>query len=153
MIQTKWLVGKPGLEAAREIREKVFVREQFTPRGEEFDNIDDYCDHLIVYDNGIPVGTGRLYVRNGEYIPSRIAVIKEARGKGIGDLIMKLLLHRGISKGAKSFRISAQRYAKGFYERYGFRQVGQMFIMSGIEHITMRCDADKCIFPSKCCSK
>ncbi|MPN52573.1 hypothetical protein SDC9_200235 [bioreactor metagenome] len=38
---------------------------------------------------------------------------------------------------AREIRIEAQSYAKGFYERFGFRQVSDEFLEDGIPHIEM----------------
>lgn len=38
---------------------------------------------------------------------------------------------------AEQIRIEAQTYAKGFYEKLGFRQVSEEFLEDGIPHIQM----------------
>ncbi len=65
-------------------------------------------------------------------------VITTERGKGYGKLIMQ----EGINAakeyfGADRIDIEAQEYAKGFYERVGFRQSSDPFILDGIPHIKM----------------
>ena len=52
------------------------------------------------------------------------------------------LLDRGLQTaeawlGAGPIRIEAQTYAKGFYAKFGFRQVSQEFLEDGIPHIQM----------------
>ena len=39
--------------------------------------------------------------------------------------------------GKGPLRIEAQTYAKGFYEKFGFRQVSEEFLEDGIPHIQM----------------
>ena len=52
------------------------------------------------------------------------------------------LLRRGLKAaeawlGKGPLRIEAQTYAKGFYEKFGFRQVSEEFLEDGIPHIQM----------------
>ena len=61
-----------------------------------------------------------------------------ARGQGLGAE----LLRRGLKAaeawlGKGPLRIEAQTYAKGFYEKFGFRQVSEEFLEDGIPHIQM----------------
>ena len=65
-------------------------------------------------------------------------VVTRARGQGLGAQ----LLDRGLQTaeawlGAGPIRIEAQTYAKGFYAKFGFRQVSQEFLEDGIPHIQM----------------
>ena len=65
-------------------------------------------------------------------------VITTVRGKGYGKQIM---LH-AIEAAKEHFNatiidIEAQEYAKGFYERVGFKQSSETFILDGIPHIKM----------------
>ena len=46
---------------------------------------------------------------------------------------MQVAGDRGFSK----FKLHAQVVSKGFYERYGFRAVGETFIEADIEHCLM----------------
>ena len=54
-------------EEARKIREMVFMQEQGFE--EEFDTIDDYAKHLILFDGEVAAGTCRFFLdRSGEAI-------------------------------------------------------------------------------------
>jgi len=39
--------------------------------------------------------------------------------------------------GKRDIRIGAQYYLKKFYESFGFRQMGEIYLEDGIEHIEM----------------
>ena len=71
------------------IRKSVFIEEQGFK--DEFDKIDDYSRHLVMYDNNIPIATCRFYKKQGthSYIIGRIAVIKEYRSQNIGSELLK----------------------------------------------------------------
>lgn len=136
-MQVKWLIGNDDLSDAYEVRFKVFVEEQKVPADIEIDDIDAVALHLVVYDNGIPVGTGRVFEQNGCYYLGRIAVLKEYRKRHIGSLIVKQLLRKAFELGADEVHIHAQISALEFYKKLGFVPYGQPYDEAGIEHISM----------------
>ena len=69
------------------IRKTVFMQEQGFSN--EFDEIDNYSNHLVLYDEEKAIATARYYVKDDEYIIGRIAVQKEYRGKHIGVEVLK----------------------------------------------------------------
>lgn len=136
-MQVKWLKGTDNLTDAYEIRFKVFVEEQNVPADIEIDDIDGIAHHLVVYQDGIPVGTGRVFEQGGRYYLGRIAVLKEYRKQRIGSLIVKLLLQKAFELGAREVHIHAQISALEFYKKLGFIPYGEPFDEAGIEHISM----------------
>ena len=69
----------------------------------------------------------------------RVLTVK--RGCGLGSRI----LSEGIKTAQEKFhadriKIEAQSYAKGFYEKAGFKQVSGEFLEDGIPHILMLLD-------------
>jgi predicted GNAT family N-acyltransferase len=66
-----------------------------------------------------------------------VAILPAYRGKGIGWEIMDALLAAAGQRGAARVTLSAQTHAIGFYRLLGFRTVGKVWMMGGIEHITM----------------
>lgn len=70
------------------IRTEVFMKEQKFEN--EFDELDEKCRHLIVYDTDKPVGNCRFYKENNDsYVIGRIAVLLDYRGLGIGRIIVQ----------------------------------------------------------------
>ncbi|MEM7438341.1 MAG: hypothetical protein AAF393_01990 [Pseudomonadota bacterium] len=71
------------MQAAYDVRRKVFVEEQNEDEAEEFDGNDFCAAHLIAYQDGSPVGTMRLRIvsgsEGGTIIWERLAIVKEAR--------------------------------------------------------------------------
>ena len=66
-------------------------------------------------------------------------VLSTVRGKGFGKQIMLHAIDEAVRRlNVSSIEIEAQEYAKGFYERVGFRQTSDTFILEGIPHIKMR---------------
>ena len=76
-------------EAARQIRQEVFVEEQHFQ--EEFDGIDGRALHLILYQDGVAAGTCRVFQGRepGEYLVGRIAVRKSFRGQNLGAALLE----------------------------------------------------------------
>lgn len=152
MIQGKWLKGRDDLEQAFKIRLKVFVEEQNVPEEIEIDEIDPIADHALVYDGDKPAATGRVYQEQGIYMVGRIAVLKEYRGKGLGDLVTRMLLCRAFDMGAQEVHIHAQLQALKFYEKLNFKAYGEIYDEAGIEHTSMVIHRDDAVWYNDPCS-
>lgn len=123
---------------AREVRYTVFVQEQNVPESLELDEFDSVSLHVLVLDaNGHAIGTGRL-LPDGHI--GRVAVLKPARGQGVGECIMRALMNAARDRGHAGVELSAQCHAAQFYERLGFKQDGEVYQEAGIAHVFMRCD-------------
>ena len=123
---------------ARPVRFQVFVQEQRVPVKLELDDFDAVSAHALALDaSGKAIGTGRL-LPDGHI--GRMAVLPEWRRSGVGAAIMRALLNEARRRGLASVELSAQCHARRFYERLGFRVVGDVFMEAGIEHIAMRLD-------------
>lgn len=125
-----------ALPELRAIRETVFVREQNVPLEEEWDQLDPQCVHVVARTlDGIPIGTGRL---TPERTIGRMAVLREWRGKGVGDALLLALIEQARQRGWPEVALNAQESAIGFYLRHGFVAEGERFQEAGIEHQRMR---------------
>lgn len=123
---------------ARRIRETVFVAEQGVPSDIELDDWDERCEHALAYDaGGRAVGTGRL-LPDGHI--GRMAVLREARGQGVGGRVLEALIERARERGMRRVALNAQTHAAPFYARYGFAVVGETFMEAGIAHVAMERD-------------
>lgn len=120
---------------ASAVRTAVFVHEQRIDRDDEWDELDERAMHCVVYGNGAAIATGRLLP---DAHIGRMAVLAAERGKGIGARLLRALMHHGWQRGERSFELSAQSHAVGFYRRHGFREFGEPFLEVGIEHRRMR---------------
>jgi predicted GNAT family N-acyltransferase len=128
-----WPVDMGDLRA---VRTEVFVVEQEVPEDEEWDELDETSQHVIARDSkGRPIGTGRL---TPEPRIGRMAVVRDWRGKGVGEAILRVLLENARDKHYRSIEIHAQSHAIPFYERAGFEAYGKEFDECGILHRHMR---------------
>lgn len=120
------------------IRKVVFECEQGFK--EEFDELDrsGKAKHMVFYKDGEPIGTCRYYMVNDVYKIGRIAVIKEYRGKGIGQLIVRCAEDKILETGARETVLSAQVRAKGFYGKMGYVEEGEIYMEEMCPHIKMR---------------
>ena len=119
----------------RLIRETVFVVEQQVPLDLEWDELDPHCYHVIARDHEHrPIGTGRL---TPEHKIGRMAVLREWRGKRVGEALLQTLIEQARRLNWASVSLHAQASAVGFYEKFGFESVGPRFAEAGIEHQTM----------------
>ncbi|WP_447042472.1 GNAT family N-acetyltransferase [Vreelandella sp. H-I2] len=120
--------------AASEIRRKVFIDEQNVPQEEEWDGLDPECLHFLAMLDGQPVGTARLLP---DAHIGRVAVLANARGTGIGVLLMQAAIEAARHAGHSKVALSAQVQALAFYERLGFVAHGDEFLDAGIPHREM----------------
>lgn len=118
------------------IRTKVFVEEQgFVDIPDE---IDESCWHIAVYDKFKPIGCGRMFiVGDGVLHIGRVAVLSEYRGKQVGKSIMMLCEQQARRVSAAELELCSQLHAKGFYERLGYEQAGEIFYEQDQPHIKM----------------
>lgn len=119
------------------VREEVFVEEQNISKSLLTDENDDKAHHCIIYDFGIPVGTARLYLQPDGYHIGRVAISKSVRGKGLGKDLMTGLIERAWSLGADKVIVNSQEQVIEFYEKLGFKPVGEKFIEANIVHLRM----------------
>ena len=123
-------------EALRAVRDPVFVDEQNVPIEDEIDALDPLSRHVVARDaEDRPIGTGRL---SPERLIGRMAVLKEWRGRGVGEALLAALLDQARALGYPAVELHAQSHAIPFYERFGFTAYGAEFDECGILHRMMR---------------
>ena len=125
--------------AAQAVRTAVFVQEQGIAPEDEWDAADATALHAVLFDvNGQPLGNARLLQHSVNVAKvGRMAVLKEARGRGYGALLLQALMLEAQRRGNKEVRLSAQRTAEQFYAAHGFSVVGEPFDEVGISHVEM----------------
>lgn len=120
------------------VRAEVFVVEQ-TCIYQDLDEKDKGAYHLFLKDDKGIKAYLRVLDKGVSYEDASIGrVLTVDRGCGLGEKIVT----EGIKVAREKFqagriRISAQLYAKGFYEKAGFKQVSDEYLEDGIAHIAM----------------
>lgn len=127
------------LAACRAIRHAVFVVEQNVPVAEEWDDLDDQAIHLLARaGDGTPLGTARLIPRGTTGKITRVAVLKQARGTGLGAaLIRESIRILATLPEVTRLQLGAQNHAIPFYEKLGFVAYGPEYMDGGIPHHDM----------------
>lgn len=139
-MESKKITLDNELRIAFYIRKEVFVKEQDVPLEDEFDDFDTLngqCEHILVYYNEQPVGTGRIRVFDGFGKLERICILKPYRKFGLGKIIIKALEEIAEEKGATQVKLHGQKQAEGFYKKFGYKTSSNIFMEAGIPHILM----------------
>jgi YbgC/YbaW family acyl-CoA thioester hydrolase len=127
-------------QAARALREEVFIVEQKIPAALEWDAADAGAIHAVAFNRfDVPLATGRLILEQGA--PARIgrmATSRLARSSGVGREVLDALIDAARSRGVAVLTLNAQTSAQNFYLRAGFAPHGDVFEEAGIPHIEMR---------------
>lgn len=117
------------------IRTAVFIEEQGFQN--EFDEIDKNCSHIVLYDKGKPIAVCRYFKENGNYHVGRVAIVKEYRGKHLGNYILQTAENEIKKDGGENIVVSAQVRVKDFYARNGYCETGEIYFDEYCEHINM----------------
>ena len=126
-------------EQCYDIRKAVFVEEQAVPLELEMDEYDDIAVHFLMRDaDQAPLATARLLDKHGLAKIGRVAVLKDARGLGLGLALMQFVVDEAKRRGFTEAVLDSQTYAIPFYERLGFVAEGEEFDDAGIPHFLMR---------------
>jgi predicted GNAT family N-acyltransferase len=138
-------------ESCFAVRRDVFVGEQGVPEELEYDAYDADAVHVLaVAQDGTAIGAGRLLTgeaaaaKNGGAVGvgalGRLAVVKAARGLGVGAALVRGIEDAARERGLVGVDLHAQTHALGFYERLGYVAYGPEFDDAGMPHRAMRRD-------------
>ncbi|XXF81618.1 GNAT family N-acetyltransferase [Myxococcaceae bacterium GXIMD 01537] len=133
------------LMQALAIREVVFIEEQHVPEGIERDAEDAKAYHVLAFQAGHAIGTGRLVMlpqpppgQQGTWAQvGRMAVLQAHRKAKVGTLLLTTLEDEARRRGVGGIMLHSQLYALEFYKRHGYVPVGAVFEEAGIEHLEM----------------
>jgi len=127
--------NKEELEKAFAVRKAVFVDEQNCPPELEWENEEESI-HFLAEMNGEACGACRWRKTEKGYKLERFAVLKEFRGKRIGQALLAAVL-ADLPKDAHYIYLNAQKHALPLYARFGFIAEGEEFEEAGIPHMKM----------------
>lgn len=121
------------------IRECVFIKEQGFQN--EFDDIDKFALHVVLYVEHKAIGCGRIYPDKEDaalWHLGRLAIKKAYRSCGYGAAIIHALEERARKKGARKILLSAQQHAIPFYQRNGYTPYGETYLDEHVPHQMMK---------------
>jgi len=140
VLYVKRITLNEDLKKACQIRQAVFVEEQGVPLEDEFDGFDilnEHSEHILVYYNERPVGTGRVRWVDGYGKLERICILEPYRKFGLGKVIINTLEEIAEEKGTAKVKLHGQTQAEGFYKKLGYETSSSIFMEDGIPHILM----------------
>ncbi|MBM3271475.1 MAG: GNAT family N-acetyltransferase [Candidatus Sericytochromatia bacterium] len=127
-----------ALLEALAVREAVFIREQGIDPEVEIDDYDGICWHAIAYLDRRPVGTARLVLVDRFTAKiGRVAVLPEARGRGIATRLVRLVEEYAGREGVTRAILDSQIDVMPLYEKLGYVAEGEPFLDAGIVHKRM----------------
>lgn len=135
MIEVNKITYSQDLKKVFDIRRQVFVVEQNCPPDLEWEN-EEVSVHFLATYNNEPAGACRWRKTNLGYKLERFAVLKEFRGKGIAQEMIKKILE-DLPQDAKYIYLNAQITAINLYKKFNFIPQGEQFEEAGIMHYKM----------------
>ena len=128
------------------IREVVFIEEQHVPEGIERDAEDARAYHVLAFQGGHAIGTGRLVMLpepppgdSGKWAKvGRMAVLQSHRKARVGGRLLQALEQEARARGVEGIVLHSQLYALEFYKKMGYAPRGEVFEEAGIDHLEMR---------------
>ncbi len=134
-VQVNKVTDPANLEKVFAIRREVFVDEQNCPPELEWEH-EEESNHFLAEVDGIPAGASRWRKTDKGYKLERFAVLKDFRGKGVGQALVAAVLN-DLPKDAAHIYLHAQVDAVTLYERFDFVKIGPEFEEAGIRHYKM----------------
>jgi predicted GNAT family N-acyltransferase len=136
-VEVRLARGRAEIDAALELRERVFCGEQGVSLAAERDGRDHEALHVVAVEDGHVLGTCRV-VFDGELGRfGRMAVEPSARRRGIGQALLAEAERHARRRGAARMRLHAQADVQNLYAAGGYVTCGAPFEEEGIPHVTM----------------
>jgi len=137
-VEVRPALDEDEVEAAKELRVRVFSGEQGISRDSEIDGLDPASTHIVAVRRGTIVGTCRLRFPRGQCKLERMVVAENLRRTGIGTELLEGAEREALRQGASELILHSQREVEGFYAACGYVAEGETFLSEGIPHVQMR---------------
>lgn len=136
--------SRQDFDQAFQIRHQVFVREQNLFERSDADQNDAKSTHLVAELEGRIVGTVRVFPTgdSADWIGGRLAILKEYRKSGAGELLVRTAVSYVKKQGCNQFNAQIQKEKVSFFSRLGWKAVGPVFDYHGKPHQLMEADLD-----------
>lgn len=126
-----------------QIRNAVFIVEQACSY-QDVDNKDLNAWHLFYIKDNSMLAYCRILPAGISYKEAsigRFLTVQSARNQGLGKVLIEQAIYHIKERWPKnSIRISAQQYLEAFYQSFGFKTQGNMYLEDDIPHIEMLLD-------------
>jgi len=113
MVQGRWFAMGSDITLPLSLRMQVF--------GRGADGIDPMAQQVVVYEGEEPAGAARLWWADGAFQIGDIGVLESHRGKGYGDLLVRLVLYKALTHSAPLITLETPKETEAFFAKYGFQ--------------------------------
>lgn len=137
-VEVRLARDEEEIEAAKELRMRVFSAEQRIAPEAEIDGLDPAATHVIALRRSRVVGTCRLRYPRGQGKIERMAVDPTLRRTGIGARLVAAAERTAVARGCEDLVLHAQLQSREFYSACGYEAEGEAFLEEGIPHVLMR---------------
>jgi predicted GNAT family N-acyltransferase len=141
-VEVRLARDESEIEAALQLRLRVFAREQGVSPEADVDGLDPGATHLVALRRGAIVATCRLRYPPGKCKLERMVVEQNLRRTGIGASLLAEAEREARRQGAPLVILNAQRQAEPFYAACGYVAHGEEFLEEGLPHVQMRKSLD-----------
>ncbi len=117
MVSGKWYAMGSDVSLPLSLRQRVF--------GRGADALDDSCQQVVVFEDEEAVGSARLWWADGAFQLGDVGVIENQRGRGFGDLLVRLLLYKALTHSAPLIQLHTPKATESFFAQYGFEPTGE----------------------------
>ena len=112
MVQGRWYPMGSDLGVPMMIRQEVFHKGQ--------DDLDAAAQQVVVFREDVPAGAARLWWQDGAFRMGDVGVLPHMRGKGFGDLLVRLCLFKALTHSAALICLETPAETEAFFAKYGF---------------------------------
>ncbi len=104
----------------------------------ELDDWDLQAKHVYYQLDGQILAYARMFLTGAHFTFSRFVTHPSVRGTGLGDQLIKLIMHYAHNHYAEyPVKIEAQRQVLKFYQQHGFQIQGAPYISDGTPYVQM----------------
>ncbi|MDN7144946.1 GNAT family N-acetyltransferase [Liquorilactobacillus mali] len=121
------------------VRMSVFVLERDLSLEDEFDNNDrETTIYSVIFSNKKPISTARFLPLDEDIVRiTRVATLKEYRGKKLGTKVVRSLENIAQQKNFKKIVIHSEMTAVTFYETLGYVRSGDIYQEDGVACVNL----------------
>lgn len=135
-IHVRYVEDDEDFAAVYRIRAAVFQGEHALDEETEIDGHEHISHHYLALADGLPVGTARWRMTmNGKAKLERFAVLSTYRHQGVGRALAEAILRHVPAH--RPVYLEALVNVVGFYEKLGFKPVGEPYEEAGLPHVRM----------------
>ena len=117
----------PLYHAALELRFKVLFQPFELKKDIVEDEMEGISMHFSASYSGALLGYARLTLAGEQAIISQMVIEEDVRKQGIGAEILRHLVEKAIASGVKKISLNSRLKAIKFYEKFGFKAIGDVF--------------------------